>query len=391
MDMERLAQSPVGQLVPVKGRDSRHGDFAYFAFLPDPLPEDVTLQSETWTSIAAASATLGRLGQVCRQIPNPQLLIRPAQWREALDTSALEGTVGVLRDLLEAQLPSSQYLTPETAEIHSYFRMANHAFELIHERPITIAFLSELHGELFQDTPHQPRDIGSVRQGFVWIGQEDRPIEEARFVPPPADDRLRAGLDAWEAWVGSDQSHLPPLLRAALTHYQFESLHPFSDGNGRLGRLVVVLELLRSSAIEYPALTVSPWFLKRRQEYQEHLFRVSCTGEWDPWVAFFCQAVMDQCDSLISGAERLLRWLETSRQMLRDRRWTGAIYTLLEGLVEWPVVTIATAAAKCDVTTMNATRMVNHLVEVDILEELTGRNYGRVFGASEVMEIVESI
>lgn len=391
VDVDRLAESPVGQLVPLHGRDARHGDFAYFAFLPQALPDDVHLASATWTAVAAASTALGRLGQVCTQLPSPQLLIRPALWREALDTSALEGTYGALRDLLESQLPSAQYLSPETAEIRAYFQMAEYAFSVIRDRPITAALLGELQDQLFKETPNRPRDVGRVRRDHVWIGEKDRPIQEARFVPVPADDRLRAGLDAWESWVQAAHPHLPPVLRAAMAHYQFEALHPFTDGNGRIGRLVVVLQLLNDGAIQHPALTVSPWFLRRREAYQDHLLMISRTGDWNPWVAFFCHAVREQCESLITGAERLLAWQQESRRLVHERRWTGAIHRLLDDLIEWPVTTISDAAQRYGVTTMNATRIVNHLVEVGILQELTGRSYARVFGATEVINTIDSI
>lgn len=391
MDLDALGQSPVGRLVPITGHDARHGDFAYFAYLPAPLPADVTLESATWTAVTEAAAALGKLDQACVQLPDPRLLIRPALWREALDTSALEGTHGALRDLLEARLPSTQFLSPETVEIRAYERVALLAFEEMSRRGITAGLLSELQGELLKDVRHPPRDLGRLRQSPVWIGPKDRPIYEARFVPPPADDRLHAGLTEWEQWVKADHGHLPPLVRAALAHYQFETLHPFGDGNGRLGRLVVVLQLLRSGAIQHPAVTVSPWFLKRRNEYQDHLLRISCTGNWDPWITFFCQAVREQCESLIRGADKLVNWLKESRQKVHERRWTGAIHRLLEDLVEWPVITIADTAARYSVSTVNAARMVDHLVQIGVLEELTGRNYARVFGATYVMDAVESI
>jgi len=391
MDIEVLGQSPIGRLVPLHGRDARHGEFAYFAYLPDPLPDDVDLDSRTWTAVTEAATALGKLDQACAQLPDPRLLIRPALWREALDTSALEGTYGALQDLLEARLPSARFMSPETVEIRAYENVALQAFEIVKDRPISSAFLSELQGELFKQAHKQPRDLGRLRQDPVWIGAKERPIQEARFVPPPPDDRLRTGVDAWDQWVQTEHAHLPPVLRAALAHYQFETLHPFGDGNGRIGRLVVVLQFLRAQTIQHPAVTVSPWFLKRREEYQDHLLQVSCTGDWNPWVRFFCQAVREQCDSIISAADRLLTWLNESRRELHARRWTGAIHNLLEDLIEWPVITITDTAARYGVTQMNATRMVNHLVDIRVLEELTGKNYGRVFGAVYVMQTVDEI
>ena len=391
MDIDTLGQSPVGQLVPVHDHDARHGEFAYFAYLPAPLPADVDLDSATWTAVTEAATALGKLDQACAQLPDPRLLIRPALWREALDTSALEGTYGTLQDLLEAQLPSAQFLSPETVEIRAYENVAVQAFEMIRDRPIGVGFLSELQGELLKHATKQPRDLGRVREHTVWIGAKDRPIQEARFVPAPHGDRLRAGLDSWEEWVRTEHAYLPPVLRAALAHYQFEALHPFGDGNGRIGRLVVVLQLLRAKSIQYPAVTVSPWFLRHRAEYQQQLLQISCTGDWNPWVRFFCQAVGEQCESVFSGADRLLTWLSEARRAVHARRWSGAIHRLLEDLIEWPVTTIADTAARYNVTPVGAARMVDHLAEIGVLSELTGKTYGRVFGATYVMDTVNAI
>jgi Fic family protein len=391
MDIEALIRSPVGQLIPIQGTDARHGPFACFAFLPHPLPDQIPpLNPTTWTSVTEAASALARLDQACGQLANPGLLINPALYREALDTSALEGTYGQLADVLEAELPGSHFPSPEVAEIQGYVRIARWAFEEVKKRPITVGLLSEIQNGLFRDAADPPRDLGRVRKHQVWIGPKDSPIDKARFVPPPGDDRLQAGMDAWEQWVGIDHA-LPAILLAALAHYQIETLHPFGDGNGRIGRLVIVLQLLRAGAISSPAVTVSPWFLERRDQYQEKLLRVSSTGDWDSWVQFFCAAIVDQCGSLVRGAEQLTTWLHQTRAELNRNRWTGEIYHLVDRLTEWPVISIAFVANTHNVTAMTATRMVNHLQEIGVLRELTGRSYGRVFGAVEVMRIVDEI
>jgi Fic family protein len=391
MDLNRIRNSPTGELVPITGQDARHGNFAYFAYLPNPLPDDVELESRTWAGVAGASMALGKLDQVCAQLPDPQLLIRPALFREALDTSALEGTVGILRDLLEAQLPSARYLSRETIEINAYVAVATAAFKMIRERPISIGLLSELQARLFQDADEKPDIVGCPRQDIVWIGDKERPVEEARFVPPPPDDRLLSGIQAWEQWVRAEHSHLAPVVRAAMAHYQFETLHPFADGNGRLGRLVIVLQLLCSRTIREPAITLSPWLLRNRNEYQEELLAVSCTGNWNPWIQFFCRAVGAQCASLIAGAQRLLDWLSVSRKKLDERRWTGTIHEMLGYLIEWPLTTVTETANRYQLSQVGATRIINHLTEVGILTEITGKSYGRSFAATEVMKIVEEI
>jgi Fic family protein len=391
MDLDRIRNSPVGELVPITGRDARHGDFAYFAFLPNPLPDDLHLQSRTWARVAEASMALGKLDQVCAQLPDPQLLIRPALYREALDTSALEGTVGLLRDLLEAQLPTARYLSQETIEINAYVAVATAAFKMIRERRISVGMLSELQARLFRDVADKPPVVGRPRQDIVWIGDKERPIEEARFVPPPPDDRLHSGLSLWEKWIQAEHPHLAPVVRAAIAHYQFEALHPFADGNGRLGRLVIVLQLLSSGTIREPAITLSPWLLRNRSDYQEGLLGVSCTGNWNPWVQFFCRAVEAQCTSLIAGAQRLLDWLSASRKKLDERRWTGTIHEMLGYLIEWPVTTITETANRYHLSQVGATNIIKHLTEVGILTEMTGKRYGRTFGALEVIDIVEGI
>jgi Fic family protein len=390
VDLDGLGSSPIGQLVPLTGNDARHGPFAYFAFFAQALPDDFNLSSATWTRISEASAALARLDQACRQLPDPRLLIRPSLWREALDTSALEGTVGALQELLEAQLPSSRFVSPETAEIRAYETIAVEAFSAIRERPITASLLCELQAGLFRNSPAPPRDLGRIRREVVWVGEPNAPIEESRFVPAPPDDRLRAGVEAWERWLQTEHN-LPPVLKAAVSHYQFETLHPFHDGNGRIGRLIIVLQLLRAGVLKDPAITLSPWFLRRRAAYQDHLLDVSRSGDWNPWVDFFSQAICEQSESLIRGADKLVEWMRESRRHVDERRWTGKIHHLLGDLVEWPVTTVADTAEKYGVSSVNATRMINHLLEIGVLVELTGKTYGRVFGARAVMEIADGI
>jgi Fic family protein len=213
---------------------------------------------------------------------------------------------------------------------------------------------------------------------------------EARFVPLPGDDRLKSSLEAWAGWV-EEPSDWPPVLRAAVAHYQFETLHPFGDGNGRIGRLLVVLQLLRAGVIRHPAVTLSPWLFKNREQYQDELLQLSCTGDWSPWVSFFCRAIVVQCDALIAGAVRLRDWLVDSKERVNAHRWTGAVYDVLNDLTQWPVMSIAAITARHGMTATAATNIVNHLVEINVLKEISGRTYGRVFGATEVMGIVDAI
>jgi Fic family protein len=235
-----------------------------------------------------------------------------------------------------------------------------------------------------------PRDPGRVREHQVIIGPERCTVYNARFVPPPPGELLRSGLDDWQRWINADHD-LPVIVRAALGHYQFECLHPFGDGNGRVGRLVVILQLLQEGSLCAPSLTISPWLLERRDEYQDHLLAISRTGDWNPWVQFFCQALQDQCEAHVAVAQQLLDWMNLVRLELHERRWGGVILKIAEDLIEWPIVTNRWAIDKYGVSAPTAKSAVDRLVQIEVLHEMTGRTYRRVFGAQKVMDLVESL
>ncbi len=390
MDVDALRASPVGQLVPIEGHDQQGKEFSYFAFLPSPLPNEVHLAPATWTKVAAASEALGRLHQACAPLPNPGLLIAPALAKEAVDTSALEGTYGALADVLEARLSETRPRSAEVAEIRAYERAAYEGFSWVRERPITVAMLSDLQGILAAESKEPQRDPGQVRDHQVVIGPKHGTVYDARYIPPPPDDRLRAGLEQWQEWLVVEHP-LPPVLKAAMAHYQFESLHPFGDGNGRIGRLVIVLQLLRDGIISEPAITISPWLRKRRDQYQGHLLDVSRTGDWNPWVAFFCEALCEQARAHVAVVETLLEWLAAIRQLLNERHWSGTVASIVEDLVDWPVITSSFVQQKYGVSPPTAKSAIDRLCELGVLTEITGRTYNRAFGARAVIDAVERL
>jgi len=391
MELEALRHSRVGQLVPIDGTDEQLRSYSYYAYLPNPLPAEPRLDGPTWATVSDASAALASLKQACVPLPNPKLLIAPALAREAVDTSALEGTYAALPDVLEARLlPQTRPASPEVAEIRAYERMAHLAFDWVRDRPISVSMLCDLQGVLAEDSRDIPRDPGRVREHQVLIGPKYCTVYDARYIPPPPDDRLKLGLDAWQNWINAD-SYLPLPVRCALAHYQFESLHPFGDGNGRVGRLIILLQLLRAGVLPEPAITLSPWLLRRRTEYQDHLLRVSQTGDWNPWVRFFCHALSDQAHSAVAVVGELMAWLANARQILNEKHWSGVITRVVEDLVNWPIITVPFVQSAYGVKGPTAKSVVDRLVAVDILKEMTGRTYRRVFGAMHVIHTVESM
>ena len=391
MDFEALSTSPVGRLVPISGHDDLLREFAYFAFVPDPLPDEVVLAATTWTKISEASEALGRLHQACAMLPNPRLLIAPTLAREAVDTSALEETFGALADVLEARLSDERPKSPEVAEIRAYERVAHQAFAWVADRPVTLGLLSDLQGVLAAESRDPQRDPGKVREHQVVIGARGSTVYDARYIPTPPDDHLRAGLDHWQAWLEATHPGIPPVLAAALAHYQFEALHPFGDGNGRIGRLVILLQMLRCGALSEPAFTISPWLLKRRDAYQGHLLSVSQTGDWNPWVAFFCEAICDQSRASVAVVDSLNRWMATVRQSLNERHWIGTVASICEDLVDWPIITSPFVQEKYDVSAPTAKSAIDRLCEIGVLEEISQKSYRRLYGAMGVIRAVESL
>jgi Fic family protein len=390
MDLDSIKDSPVGRLIAISGVDAQKGPYEHYAFLPDPLPNEPTLSPQTWNAVSRATGALGRLRQACIQMPNPGLLIAPALAREAMSTSALEGTYAALPDVLEARLTEKKPGSAEVAEVRAYELIAWEAFRWVLERPITIGLLCDLQEKLSRESQTPPKDPGKVRDHQVFIGPRESSVYEARFVPPPPGDQLRSGLDAWQRWISEDLD-LPVALRAAMGHYQFETLHPFGDGNGRIGRLVIVLQLLLDGALPEPALTISPWLLRRRGEYQDHLLRVSQTGDWNPWVTFFCHALSEQAEAHVGVAQQIVQWLADVRQKLNEKRWSGTIIRLAEDLIDWPVVTMKFAAEKYDISVPTAKSAIDRLVEIEVLQETTGGSYNMVFAATSVFELLESL
>jgi Fic family protein len=230
---------------------------------------------------------------------------------------------------------------------------------------------------------------GAVRTHQAVIGGARTPLTQARFVPPPPGPDLVEALRDWVSWV-EEPSELNVMVKAALAHYQFEALHPFHDGNGRIGRLLIVLQLLRAGVFREPLLTVSPWFESRRRDYQDHLQRLSETGDWDAWVAFFAEGVREQATSTAEKVSRLLAYQESTVRTARDHGLRGLALDLVENLIGRPVLTISTVAGIHTVTWPAAATAVARLVDLNILRETTGGNYGRVFAADEVIRILEA-
>jgi Fic family protein len=387
VDHRAFSGSPIGTVVPISGTDPFTGrHFEHFAYLPAPLPREASLRSATWKRVSAAEAALGRLDQAAQQFPQPALLRRPALRREAQSTSALEGTYAPFETVLASE-PEDPGLPVEVREVLNYVVAAEEGFAWVADRPITVGLVERLQGVLVANTPGERHDAGRIRQRQVFIGSRGLSIEDSRFVPPPPGDQLRAAVGDWVEWVGKPPEDLSPVVRAAMAHYQFETLHPLYDGNGRIGRLLIVLSLMTEGVLREPILVVSPWFEARRSAYQDGLLNLSATGNWDAWVSFFADGVAEAADTTRVRVERLLEWREQALARVRDASVSGVAERVAGELIGSPITRAPTIARQHGITQQGAMLALRRLVELGVLEEQ--RIGGRVsFVANEALALL---
>jgi Fic family protein len=324
-------------------------------------------------------------------IPSPALLRRPALRREAQSTSALEGTYAPFVDVLAADRDDQQHMSAELREVLNFETMAELAFSWPEDRPLTLGMLGELQRTLVSGTAGELSDAGGLRDRIVVIGAPGRGFDDARFVPPPNGDQLRAEVERLLAWIESPPD-IPTVVQAAMAHYQFETLHPYSDGNGRLGRLLVIVQLLRGALIREPLLVVSPWFEHRREDYQDALLDLSFQGDWDPWIAFFAEGVAASAAESQRKVERLVGLQNELRSAVQAAGKRGASERLAADLVGHPYVTRSGVAALYGLSGQGAFNAISTLLELDILEESTlqTRRGAQMYVAPKVVEVVSS-
>ena len=390
MEDQGLASSPIGQLVQISGWDRRYNEpYECSAFIPEPLPTKLDLAQGTYLTVTQAAAAVARLDQAALRLPNPALLARPAIRQEAVSTSALEGTYAALDDVLEADFLDRRQLSASVAEVHNYVEAAELAFDSIKDRPITVGMLEQLQKILVRGTRGDSQEAGRIRTTQVFIGGSGGRVADARFVPSPPGDQLRAGIDAWAAWL-ADNETFPLVVKMALGHYQFETLHPFNDGNGRLGRLICVLQLAERGELRVPVLNLSPWLEIRRRDYQDHLLQISRTGDFEPWIRFFSEAVRAQAVRAVERIDALHGWRDEALARLRSAAVRGVATRIVEELIGYPLITSKLAGERFAVSYQAANTAISRLVRLGILEERTGRRYGRVFLARSVLNIINS-
>lgn len=358
----------------------------FWAFHPTPLPRRLDLSQDIVTLLDEATGALHRLGGVGRLIPNPHLLIGPHLRLEAVLSSRIEGTktdVGQLLRFEAGQTPAAED-ADDAQEVQNYVHAMEHGLLRVRDGfPVSIRLFREMHQLLLSGVRGQHRRPGELRTSPVWIGGNT--LEDAVFVPPPPgvmDDAL-ADLERF-----LNERQLPLLVQLAFAHYQFEAIHPFLDGNGRIGRLLMPLMLVLRGALPQPLLYLSAFFEQHRGEYYDHLLLTSQRGDLMPWLAFFLHGVRRQAREAEERTVRLVELQHEMRNLVLDEGRSKTVVRLTELLFSTPVVTAARIEELLGVSRPTAYAAIESLVERGDLVEVTGRERGRIYEAPRIFDAV---
>lgn len=384
--------SPTGSLIAIHGQDPRFGVWDHVAFVPHPLaPATPALTVPTFNAVANARAALASLDSSARRLPNPGLLRRPTLRREAQSTSALEGTFVPLEEVLAAddgEKPAHSNLR----EVLNYVHAAEYAFAWRAEgRPLTLGLLIDVQRRLVSGTPADNEHAGRIRDIQVMIGgHRGGRIHDARFVPRPPGQDLEHQMRDLVEWMSAEHAGLvDPIVAAGMAHYQFEALHPFNDGNGRIGRLLVVLHLMQLGVLGEPTLTVSPWFEARRADYYDRLLGVSARGDWDAWIRFFADGI---AASAHGTEQQLIDLLEVQAELKKKVRSAGLraenAMLLVDFSLAQPIFTVKQVQQELAVTYARANGLVGQLVAAGVLRQYNDAVYDREFTAPDVLAIL---
>lgn len=371
-------------------RQQRHvvaAEGGYNAFMPPDLPPVFDLDTSLIRKLSDADRAIGELAGLGRSLPNPHLLSRALMRREAVLSSRIEGTQASLSDLALFEVEPTED-SSDVREVYNYLQAVEHLLAPDRRLPVSLSLLREAHHILLTGTRSAHATPGEFRRTQNWIGSPGAVLNTATYVPPPPE-RLWDCLDPFEKFLHADGS-LPPLIAIGVIHYQFEAIHPFIDGNGRVGRLLVVLLMVEWGLLPAPLLDLSAYIEPRRDQYYGGLLAVSTRGDWAGWLSFFLDVVAYQARDALQRARALHDLRERMRKQTATGRASASAMRLVDALFDVPVITIPRAKTLLGVTHRAASLNIDKLVELEILREVQHGRRPRLFIAPEVMRVVEA-
>lgn len=365
----------------------------YRAFIPAPLPPvDLRVSGELQRALSAADTAVGRLDGSVQTLPNPDLFVLMYVRKEAVLSSQIEGTQSSLHDLLaaEAEALGKDRIARDVDEVVNYVKAMRYGLDRLKTLPMSVRLIREIHGELMQGTRGGHLTPGELRTTQNWIGPSGMTLRDAAFVPPPPHE-VGPALSALERYLHADDG-LPFLVKVGLAHAQFETIHPFLDGNGRVGRLLITLLLCEHGTLAQPVLYLSIYLKRNRAEYYERLQAVRDSGDWEGWLAFFLRGVAEVSGEARETARRIIELREAHRVLVTERLGRGAAtaHRVLESLYARPIVSVQELAERLSLTRAAANDVVNRLTELELLREITGHRRNRRFRYEPYVALFEA-
>ncbi|MBR3057520.1 MAG: Fic family protein [Clostridiales bacterium] len=363
------------------------GKAAYKSFRPAPLPPQpkLSMDSDMVNKLVEANQSLVRLDTASKFIPNVELFISMYVRKEALISSQIEGTQCTLEDVLDPDAESNKNL--DVSDVINYVKACSYAIKRLETLPLCNRLLREIHKELLAGVRGEEKNPGEFRRSQNWIGASNCSLNEARYIPPNVEDMTTA-LSNLEKYT-NEGDDLDPLIRIALIHYQFETIHPFLDGNGRVGRLMILLYLMEQGYLSKPIIYVSYFLKKNQTEYYDRMSEVRKSGNYEQWVRFFLEAVSAAAKDSLVTIEKLSDLHESNLEKLpKTTRKTDNIRRVFDYLEKYPIIDIKRTAVALDISFNTASTAVNKLVQIEVLKETTNASRNRVFSYEAYLDIL---
>lgn len=373
-----ISNSPSGRIV----KSSK----GYNAFIPNNLPPKFEWDNKLVNSLSRADFLLGKLAREGSKLPNPHLLMRPFITREAVLSSKIEGTQATLGEILAASAGAYVKQNPDDLqEVQNYIKALDYGLKRLDELPLSSRLIKEIHDQLMQGVRGSHATPGEFRRSQNWIGSPGCTLNTAKFVPPPPENLMEC-LGELEKFL-HDRT-LPPLIHIALCHYQFEAIHPFLDGNGRVGRLLIMLLLIEHKMLPSPLLYLSAFFEASRDEYYRQLYNVSRDGTWNNWLIYFLNGIAVQSEDVLSRAERINELL-TKWQITMANSGSSVLVEMIKHFAVNPYFTINKIAEDFAIAYSTVQRAVQKLEAAGIIKKTNDNKRDKVYCATEILNILE--
>lgn len=353
---------------------------SYRAFIPAPLPPKpgVRMDAHLQGLLSRADQAVGRLDGVIQTLPNADLFIYMYVRHEAVLSSQIEGSQSTLQDLLALELePERLGLPDDVDEVVNYVHAMNYGLERLVDLPLSLNLLREIHGELLKSGRGAKKRPGAFREEQNWLGEEGAPITRATFIPPPPYE-MKQALHDFELFLHRERQ-LPDLVHAGLAHAQFETIHPFLDGNGRVGRLLITFLLVYRGVLHQPLLYLSLYLKRHRSEYYDRLTAIREDGDWEGWLRFFLAGIVETSADATTTARAILALRDRHRLLIQERNVGITGLRLLESLYTRPLVHVRAASEQLEIHYVTASKLIDRFLDLGLLTEITGRKRDRIF------------